>query len=337
MLLVTLEGFGTRAVAPAGRHPGFNTFVSLARVRGGTVIERFALGAGRALGILARVPALRSTSDEVDVSEPHLTIGGSYVITLGHDVNCKPVPSSECIPVGANTCGSRVESLNPASHRWTTVFTEPPDRRVFDAVPSPDGHSFALLEGGCSTADFTIAIRAGATGREVTLGKYNPACRDAPTAAWSSDGAQLVFVDSVGPPRADGVLDCVLAVASSRHPSSKSSRRFVTPDAGCSFSSGTFDPQGIAAIEICGPEPTGGTTRLLQLDHHRHVMTRINLPGAEPGRDNDGVATVAAYPRATTVLVSQDFPDPTVTRTWTFDGAHLHFIRRFHRPLLAEP
>jgi hypothetical protein len=246
--------------------------------------------------------------------------------------------SSECIPVGPNTCASRIESLNPTSHRWSTLFTEPSNRLVYDAVPSPDGRAFALLEQGCSTPTTTIVVRAQPSGHKFALGAYNAACGEAPTAAWSSDGAQLVFVESLGSPSADDVLDCSLAVASTRRTSSKSPYRFVAPDAGCSFRSAAFDAEGIAAIEICGPGQTGGTTKLLQLNHQRHVTGRISLPHAQPGPDNDGAATVVNDPQAHTVLVSQDLPGhPAVTRIWTFDGTRLHLIRLTSRPLTAEP
>ncbi len=316
--------------------------MSLAQIGGATVIERFALGTGRLLGVLARVPANMANAYPVLGAEPHLTTAGSYVITVAHSVTCKPVLSSECIPVGPNTCGSRIESLNPTTRRWTTLFTERPNKLVFDAIPGPDGRAFALLEQGCSTATITVVVRAQPSGREFTLGTYNPGCFGAPTAGWSSGGAQLLFVDAVGPQPADGVVDCSLAIVSSRVPSSNFPYRFVAPDAGCSFHSATFDTEGIAAIEVCGPGltfETGDTTRLLQLNHHRQVVTQINLPRAQPAIGNDGQATLVYDPQARTVLVSQNLPGhPPVTRIWTFDGAHLHLIRRFiNRPLVAEP
>jgi hypothetical protein len=103
------SGLDAHAVASASSSRASGSFVSLARLGAATVIERFALRSGRRLGILARVPTARSNAGAVDVSEPHLTRAGSYVITLAHDVTCKPIASSECIPLGPNTAeaGSR--------------------------------------------------------------------------------------------------------------------------------------------------------------------------------------------------------------------------------------
>jgi hypothetical protein len=332
VLIGVASAFGARADVSASSSRTSGSFVSLAQVRGGMAIERFALGTGRQLGILARVPAIRSTSEEVDVSEPHLTSAGSYVITLGHDVTCEPGPSSECVPVGGNTCGSRIEDLDPASRRYTTLFTEPGRSRVFDAIPSPNGRSFALMERGCSTDTFRIVIR-GPSGREFALGTYNPACGVEPTGGWSADAAQLVFVDDVR--RAS---DCSLVVASSRHPSSSSPYRFVAPDAECSFRSATFDSEGIAAIEICGAGDSGGTTKLLQLSQGRHVVRRIDLPQAQPAPFDDGDANVVNDEPAHAVLVTQNLPGhPAATRIWTFDGSRLHLITITSRPLTAEP
>jgi hypothetical protein len=122
-----------------------------------------------------------------------------------------------------------------------------------------------------------------------------------------------------------------LAIASSRVASSKSPFRFVAPDAGCHFSAAAFDTDGIAAIETCGQ--AGGTTRLLQLNHHRQVVRRINLA---PGRTSE--VTVVNDPQANTALISEALDASRSTRIWTFDGTHLRLIRRFiGNPLLAQP
>ena len=195
------------------------------------------------------------------------------------------------------------------------------------------------MERGCSTNTSRIVIR-GAGGREFALRTYNPVCHEEPTAAWSADGAQLIFVDNISSPKVDNVLDCSLAVASSRHASSPSAFRFVAPDTGCYFRSAAFDTDGIAAIEICGPAQTGGLTRLLQLNHHRQVTERLDLAPGQPGvlYDDEDV-NVVNDPLANTVLVSQVLyaAHPESTRIWTFDGTHLLLIRRFNTPLVAEP
>jgi hypothetical protein len=52
--------------------------VSLAQVGGKTVIERFALGTGKLLGILTSVPANKANAYPIVGAEPHLTNRGSY-------------------------------------------------------------------------------------------------------------------------------------------------------------------------------------------------------------------------------------------------------------------
>jgi hypothetical protein len=321
----------------SGHHAGSPaSFVSLGGAGAGIAIERFSLVNGRHLGVVARVPRIRSTSEQSDVSNPHLMPGGRYLITIGHDVNCRPVVSSECIPV-FNTCASRIETLDPNSKQFRLLFTESGNRLVLDAVPSPDGRHVALLERGCGQSAVRIVIRDLRTGSErVAAGNLGLCTAVSRRLSWSLDGSRIVFLYGAqfsGSTRAGG---CSLAVASSRHYSQKSAWSLIAPDGGCGFSSAAFDPTGLVAVEGCGPAETGGTTELLQFDRHLHLIRRLSLLPGTPGVASSEETEVANDPQAETVLVSQG--EHGANAVWAFNGRRLRLIRRYGtNRVLAEP
>jgi dipeptidyl aminopeptidase/acylaminoacyl peptidase len=318
------SSFGRRAGSPA-------SFVALAGPGNLTAIERFSLLNGRRLGVVARVPPIKETSEGYFVSNPELMPDGSYLLAVSHDVDCKQVPSSECIPL-PDTCATRVEALAADGKRARLLFTEPHDRYAYDALPSPDGTRVALFEHGCLALGDRIAIRDVRTGRERVVVRNTGLC--ASELSWSPDGSQIVFTHAAHFSGTTAAGGCSLAVASSRHYSSASSWRVVVPDKACGFSSVAFDPAGLAALEQCGPVGTTPTTGLLQFDRHLHLVRRLSLPQGTPGMGNEETE-LANDPDAHLVLVSQSEQGANVVSA--FNGRRLRVIGRYKNRVLAEP
>jgi hypothetical protein len=296
-----------------------------------TAIERFSLRNGRDLGVVARVPSIKNTSEGFLVSNPHLMPDGRYLIMESHDVDCKQVISSECIPID-NSCASRIESLAPSNKRFRVLFTEPADRYVMGAVPSPNGRSVALLETGCPGGAMRIVIRDLRTGHEQMIARGFALC--AGDLAWSSNGSEVVFPDPASSSGGDQGTGCSLAVASSRHYSAKSRWRLIAPDDGCRFSASAFDSVGLVAAELCGPVEATPSGELLQFDQHLQVLRKLGLPQGTPGLGS-GHTELANDAAAQTVLVS--LSEPGLDEVSAFNGHQLRLIGRYKTSVFAEP
>jgi hypothetical protein len=332
VLIVSPAALGSRS----GRvSTGRLSFVSLTPIAAPTTIRRFSLSTGRVLGVLARLPP--RTPNESEVQNPHLLPDGHYLITFDHDVRCRNVQSVECVEI-PNTCGSRIENLDPESGRFTLLFTEPGDVRVMDAIPSPDGDLAAVLERACSNSSFSIVIRELGTGHQHRLLTHLYACAATPTASWDSSGSHLLFATRM---RLHGHSPrCVLAIAPARRPSTPAAWTVITPDRSCDIASATYDADGIAVAEDCGSTEPENSSRLLQFSSHGRLLRRLSLGPVVEKPDGYEPTEVASDPRTGAVLVSRiAYSQPEATWVWSFDGHALSLIHHYpgHDGVSAEP
>jgi hypothetical protein len=318
-------------LASGSRARASSSFLSLSSLVDPTAINQYSLVNGRYVGIFARIPPIKETSEGYTVSNPHLMSSGGYMITLAHDVNCRQVPSSECIPI-PKSCASHIETLDPNNKRFRLLFTEPDTRRAYEAVPSPDGRRVALIESGCLRRGGRIAIRDLRTGVE-RVALSNPGlCSD--DVSWSSDGSRVVvrYARHFSTTTAEGA--CSLAVISSRGSTARSRMRVIRPDPGCGFSATAFDPTGLVAVEGCGTIDMTPTDRLLQFDRQFQLIRRVTLPPGTSGIANEQTA-VAYDPQAHTVLVSES--KVGVNAVCAFNGRRLRMIGDYRNAVLAQP
>jgi hypothetical protein len=136
-------------------------------------------------------------------------------------------------------------------------------------------------------------------------------------------------------------------VVPANHTSPVSSWRLIKADSRCSYMAATFDRGGIAAIEGCttgepkgqGNSPNLGNAYVIQLDQHRHEVSRLPLAR---GFDGGGIASA---PRSSIVLVSESQAANNGVRAhnwvWAFNGRTLRTIRRYRfndaTEIVAEP
>jgi dipeptidyl aminopeptidase/acylaminoacyl peptidase len=306
------------------------SFVALAGSAHGAVIERYSLRDGRRLGVLARVPQIRSTSEQSYVSNPHRMRDGRYLITISHDLNCRAGAWSECVPIW-DSCASRVETFNPSSEKFRLSFIEPGRWLVLDAVPSPDGQRVALLERACTPGNRgRIVIRdLHTSAKRVAVGNVGT-CSAPSGLAWSLDGSRIAFLRGNFSETIQSGGCSEAGVSVQRH-SSPSSWKLTKPERGCGFSSAAFDRTGMVSVEECGRTGTPGITKLLQHDRHGHVVRRFVLP---PGSGYEQTE-VAHDPRADTVLVSVSTGPVNVV--YALKGRRLPLIGLYKHRVLAEP
>ncbi|MDQ6729993.1 MAG: hypothetical protein M3022_06795 [Actinomycetota bacterium] len=264
------------------------------------------------------------------MSDPHLLADGDYLITFTHDAECGS-SGGQCLPI-ANTCASRIETINPATGGAKLRFTESGAWRVFDAVPSPRDRYVALIEQACDGSTGRLVVHDLWTGRQHVAARNLSDCALSSSATWTTNGAKLVFAFTQRSDPNDPGANCSLATAPAGRTTASSSWPLIRPDASCGFQSSAFDNTGLVAAETCAPTKD---SKLIQYSSRSRVVRRLSLAPWDYGVTTQ----VAADPLAHTVLVSQiTYTQPDVTTVWTFNGTKLHVVNvYFGSAIIAQP
>lgn len=313
-----------------------STFVSAYPLDDASELDRYSLASGRRLGVLVHIPSLKPTTMTSSVSTPHLLGDGDYMLTVGHGELCGSSHGA-CHPV-LNSCFSQVETVNPVTGKVQSLFTVSGAWRLLDAVPSPDGRSAALVEGGCHGYATRLRVRDLSTGRSHLVTRQLSECGLESDVTWNPSSTKLVFAYAANPNLDALPAGCRLATAAAGRTTSPASWPMMRLQPSCGFDSTAFDATGIVAIVGCSDSYGGTNSTLEQYNRQGRVLYHHRLDSFDPPQY--GLATqLESDPLAHTVLVSELISDdPDVSDVWTFNGTTLRHVRNyFGDAILAEP
>jgi len=326
---------------------GAGTFVSLfpsCACSRRTTLTQFALSDGRPLRTLG---TLVGSTSSFGVSEPHPGPAGAFDITFSSGPQCtdRCLPPAHLVP---NSCLTVVKRVDLLAKSVTTVFRAPASKLYTDAVPSPTGRQLVLLGGGCTSAESYLAVRSLTSRRQWILRADTNSCMMSGIgpAAWSPDSTRLIFPYARAKPgRApDNPQSCYkaplpgLAIAQADRNSGRRSWTIIHADRRCGFLYGTFDPDGIAAVEGCeygarrgfgGHYLDSNDAFLLQLTGPDHRVTQ-----RLPLKLGFAAGAVVEDPRAGTVLISEyQAPNNGIRHVynwvWAYKDRRLRLIHRY--------
>jgi hypothetical protein len=337
---VALACVGTSAARTrASTVPAAASFVSAYPLSQATELDRYSLANGRSLGVLVHIPPLKSTAKYSTVSTPHLLANGDYMLTVSHGELCGS-SRGKCHAV-PNSCFSRVETVDPGSGTVEPLFSVTGAWRVSDAVPSPDGHSVALVEYSCSSYynGPRLTVRDLTTGSSHVVTQDLSPCGLESDVTWNPSSTKLVFAYGTHLNLDNLPAGCELATA-------KAADTLTTPAnwttirrrASCGFDSTAFDAIGIVAIVGCTDKYDGIYSTLLQYNSKSQVVFHRALDSFDPPQYSLETQ-LESDPLANTVLVSEIVTDdPDASDVWTFNGTTLrHVDNWFGDDILAEP
>ncbi len=334
---LALAGVGS-AAAPSRGTTGAAawSFVSVYPLSDGSEIDRYSLASGQRLGVLVHIPRLRSTAVSSTVSTPHLLPNGDYMLTLDHGEVCGSSRGAcHAIP---NSCFSQVETIDPVSGRFRSLFSVSGVWRVLDAVPSPDGRSVALVEYGCRGSATQLEVRDLATGHAHLVTRQLSQCGLESDVTWNPSSTKLVFAYGQHPNLNALPVGCGLAAVTAGRLTRPASWAMIRLRASCGFDSSAFDSIGIVAIMGCSDKAGGIVSTLLQYNRRGRLLNHRALDAFDPPQYGL-TAQLESDPPAHTVLVSEIVTDdPDVSDVWTFNGTKLNHVGDyFGDAILAEP